>query len=291
MFADLFAVVAPVFVCAGLGYAWVKSGRPFDMDMVSGLVFNFGAPCLVAVTMVHAQMSLELLGTLGAATVVTIAIIGVAGWAILRLLRWPVPAYLPGLMFANTTNMGLALALFAYGTEGLAMAAAVAVISGTGTFTVGTAITSGSVSLKRLLRLPMVYGLLIGLGFQFSGIEPPDWLENSARTLGSMVIPIMLMTLGVSLARLRFRGLWRSAILSALRLAMGFGVSVAVAELFGLEGTARGVLIVLMSMPSAVFNYILALRFAPTADEVAGMVVVSTILSFLLLPALMWYVI
>ncbi|MGY8994099.1 MAG: AEC family transporter [Rhodospirillales bacterium] len=290
MLADLFAVIAPVFVCAGLGFAWARTGRAYDMDMVSGLVFNFGAPCLIAVTIVRTRLTPEVLGTLGAATTVTIAICGFIGWGLLRLLRWPVAAYLPGLMFANTTNMGLALALFAFGPEGLAMAIPVTVIAGTGTFAIGTAIMTGSLSLGQLLRLPTLYGLVVGLIFQLGDIEPPAWLENSAHTLGNMVIPIMLVTLGVSLARLKFHSLRRSAVLAVVRLALGFGVSVGVAALFGLEGMSRGVLIVLMSMPTAVFNYLLALRFSDTADEVAGMVVASTCLSFLLLPALMWYV-
>lgn len=290
LLVGLFGVVAPVFICAGIGYAWVRLGKSYDTETVSGLAANFGAPCLVAVTMARVEIDPATLGSQGLATVVCLVAFGLIGWTVLRLLKWPVQPYLPGLIFANGTNMGLALSLFAFGPEGLAMAAPMAVISGTGTFTVGIAITSGTWSPRRLLALPMVYGLIIGLFFQFSGVPLPYWLERTAEILGSMIIPLMLITLGVSLARLRPGGLTRSASLGALRLAMGFGVSVLVADLFGLEGMARGVLIIQMSMPTAVFNYILALRYGSTADEVAGMVVFSTLASFVLLPGLMWYV-
>jgi len=43
-------------------------------------------------------------------------------------------------------------------------------------------------------------------------------------------------------------------------------------------------------MPVAVFNYLLAIRYRRSPEEVAGAVLVSTILSFLSLPALLWYV-
>ena len=63
-----------------------------------------------------------------------------------------------------------------------------------------------------------------------------------------------------------------------------------VAELFGLTGPARGVVILEASMPVAVFNYLMAERYDRSADEVAGNVVVSTVLSFATLPVVLWYV-
>jgi predicted permease len=58
----------------------------------------------------------------------------------------------------------------------------------------------------------------------------------------------------------------------------------------GLEGAARGVLIVQSSMPVAVFAYLFAVRYERKPEEIAGAVVISTVLSFLTLPLLLWYV-
>ena len=63
-----------------------------------------------------------------------------------------------------------------------------------------------------------------------------------------------------------------------------------VAELFRLEGVDRGVLILQSSMPVAVFNYLLALRYQREPGEVAGMVVLSTLLAFALLPFIVGFV-
>jgi len=78
--------------------------------------------------------------------------------------------------------------------------------------------------------------------------------------------------------------------LSALKLVLCFGIGVAVAEITGLEGVARGTLILMFSMPVALHNYVFAQRFERRADEVAGMVLASTALSFLTLPLLLWAV-
>jgi hypothetical protein len=71
---------------------------------------------------------------------------------------------------------------------------------------------------------------------------------------------------------------------------MGFAVGVTLASLMGLEGTARGVLIIECAMPVAVFNFLYASIYDNRPAEVAGVIVVSTALSFLTLPALLWYV-
>ncbi len=100
----------------------------------------------------------------------------------------------------------------------------------------------------------------------------------------------MLITLGISLARLKVASMPRSLGLSVLRLVMGFAVGIALATALDLEGAERGVLIIQMSMPVAVFNYLFAQRYNTAPEEVAGMVVISTALSFASLPLLLWFV-
>ena len=77
---------------------------------------------------------------------------------------------------------------------------------------------------------------------------------------------------------------------SLIRVVGGFSIGVLIAALFGLEGVERGVLILQSSMPVAVFNYLLALRYQREPGEVAGMVVISTLLAFVLLPFIVSFV-
>ena len=97
----------------------------------------------------------------------------------------------------------------------------------------------------------------------------------------------MLMALGVSLATLKVRSIPRSVLLSVARLVMGFCIGFAMAEAFGLTGAARGVLILQSSMPVAVMNFLFASRYDRAPEEVAGMIVVSTVISFATLPLLL----
>ena len=118
----------------------------------------------------------------------------------------------------------------------------------------------------------------------------PAWLANSTRLLGDLTIPLMLLTLGVSLARLKVTEWKHSLAFSVVRVVGGFAIGLLVAEAFALEGVERGVLILQSSMPVAVFNYLLALRYQREPGEVAGMVLLSTVLAFMLLPFIVAYV-
>ena len=99
----------------------------------------------------------------------------------------------------------------------------------------------------------------------------------------------MLLALGVSLGSLQVRRLGTSLRIAVLRLVLGLAAGLAVAWLFGLEGSARSVLILLSAMPVAVFTYLFAARYGRDSDLVAGAVVLSTLISFATLPLLLWY--
>ena len=115
------------------------------------------------------------------------------------------------------------------------------------------------------------------------------WSDTYGRRL-VVLTGLMLMALGVTIAKLRVRSIQRSVALSALRLGLGFALGVAMAELFGLTGISRGVLILQSAMPVAVMNFLCASRYQCEPEEVAGMIVASTALSFLTLPALLYVV-
>jgi predicted permease len=96
----------------------------------------------------------------------------------------------------------------------------------------------------------------------------------------------MQLTLGVSLARLGIVRFGRSAGLALLKLVVGITAGCAAVWLFELEGLSAGVLILGSAMPVAVFNYMFAERYERSPEEVAGVVVVSTLLALLTIPLL-----
>jgi predicted permease len=290
MLLNILSVIAPVFLCSMLGFLWVKRGLSFDTPFVSRLVMEVGAPCLIFATFMEIELDMDAFKSMAGAAFLAMVLFGLLGAGMLHLLKLDQRTWLPAQMFPNVGNMGLPLCLLAFGDEGLALGLTYFMVNVVFGFTLGMMITSGRMSLQDLLKNPMFHAVLITLLFLFTGARPPEWVLNTTSLLGDFTIPLMLIAMGVSLARFHISSLQRSLLLSSLRIGMGFLVGVGLSALLGLDGVAGGVLILQSAMPVAVFSYLFAVRYNRSPEEVAGTVVLSTLMSFLTLPLLLWFV-
>jgi predicted permease len=283
----ILSVIAPVFVCAGIGFLWGRAGRPFDTRMVGTLALNIGMPCLAFSTLTSLKVSPEAFGTMAGAY--GLALIGflAVGLVVITVLRLPAHTYLPVFTSSNTGNMGLPLCLFAFGPEGLALGIGIFVMSSLFSFTVGWSIYAGRFAADVFYNNPLIYAVIAALAFMIPGVEPPAWLANTTKLMGGLAIPLMIISLGVAIANMRAQGAVTIIGISVVKLLAGFGVGYGLSLALGLEGAARGVLIIECSMPVAVHNYMFAQRFGRNASDTASMILISTVIALALLPALM----
>ena len=227
---------------------------------------------------------------ISAAVVVILLVMLALGGTLIRVMRLKVSTFLPSLLFPNIGNMGLPLCLFAFGETGLALGLTVFLVIFALQMSLGIILVAGRGNLRGLIGQPVLWATAIAVVLVSTGSSLPVWLDNTTSILGGATIPLMLITLGVSLAQLKVAEWKHSLLFSLIRVLGGFCLAVLVAGLFGLEGVDRGVLILQSSMPVAVFNYLLALRYQREPGEVAGMVVLSTLLAFVLLPFIVSFV-
>ena len=288
MLLNILTVIAPVFVCAGIGFTWRKLGHPFDTRMVGALALNLGMPCLVFSSLTRLNVSLTAFAEMVGAYAVVMLCFLFVGLAAIRSLKVPAHTYLPIFTSSNTGNMGLPLCLFAFGSEGLAFGICIFILSSIYSFTVGWSIYAGRLAADVLYNNPLIYAVALALIFMLSDTSPPDWLANTTELISGLAIPLMLVSLGVAIADLRVRRTGKIVIISFIKLVTGFIVGYVVGDIWGMEGAARGVLIIGAAMPIAVHNYMFAQRFDRNSDDTAGMIVISTILSLATLPLLMY---
>ena len=287
MLAALLAAVLPVLLTAGIGYVWTRSGRPLDGATVTPLVADIGTPCLIFSTLARTAIPPEAVATTAGAALAAVAGFAAVGAAVLATAGLRLRTYLPSLTFPNAGNLGLPLALYAFGPEGLGHAIVFFTITSIGNYTIGQAMAAGAVSWRGLARMPILYAAALGLAASIGHVEMPRWLANTVGTIGNLTVPLMLMMLGSSLARLRVASLGRAAAVAAVRLCIGALIGTASAMLFHLDGIARPVLILQSAMPVAVYNYLFALRWNNEPEEIAGLVVISTVGAMVTLPALL----
>ena len=286
MVFEILAIMVPVVLIAGLGVVWTQRGKDFDTTLITNLVYYFGAPALVFSTLSVIEFDAAL-GSFALAAIASFVGFAVLGAPILLALKMPVRTYLSTLMFPNMGNMGLPICLFAFGDAGLVLAVIYFSVAAVAHYTIGVWLLSGERTPTRLFKTPLVYAAGAALIFQGLGATPPGWLANTASLLGGMTIPLLLLTLGVSLATTKVSHLVRGSGIAVLRLSIGFAVGLAISAAFGFTGVERGVVILECTMPVAVFSYLLASRFDRAPEDVAGAIAVSTGLSVITLPLIL----
>ena len=284
-------ITAPVFILGAVGYIWVRLGFEYRVEFVTRLTMTLSVPCLIFVALMTAKIDPAALASLSIASFVAYAIVSVVFIVILKLRGLSFSTYLAPLVFGNTGNLGLPLALFAFGEAGLSYAVVVFAVMAILSFTIGVWVVSGGGSLMRVVKEPIVAATVLGALFLWQGWSTPVFLTNALELIGQMAIPIMLITLGVAVARLETRDMGQAIWLSVLKALVCAAAAWFAARWFGLAPVPTAVLIVQISTPVAVTSYLLAEKYGTEAQPVAGMVVASTILSVITLPLILAFVI
>lgn len=280
-------IVAPVFLLAGVGVAWVRGGWTYDVAFVTRLSMTLSIPCLIFMALVRSHVDPGLLRDTVLASVVAYLVVGVLAWALLRVLGLDMPAYWAPISFGNTGNLGLPIALFAFGQAGFDLAVVVFAVMAILSFTFGVWVVAGGGNPATAVREPLVWGTVAGSIFLALGWSVPEWLGTTLDLAGQMAIPLMLITLGVAIGRLQPRSLWLAFWLCLAKLAVCTAVPLLVGLAFGLPRLSLGVLVLQVATPVAVTSYMLAAKYDARPDDVAGLVVVSTLLSVPAIPILL----
>jgi len=290
MLSEISGILLPVFAIAAVGYGWCKIGIPFERETVARLAMNIAGPCLIVDSLSNLTLPADVVGRMAIGGVAMLMTTAVLGFGVLKLARLPVRTFVPALAIGNTGNLGLPVCLFAFGQEGLGLAIAVFVATSIGQFTMTPMLQSGQSPWKTLVTTPVIYGAVIGTSLLLTGYELPDWVARTINLLGGLLIPLMLLALGNTLGSLKVARLPFASFWGLVRLGTGLVIAVLIAEILGLEGVPRGVLILQGAMPAAVTNYLFAARYDRAPDDVAGIVLMSTLISVLTLPLVVAYV-
>ena len=150
---------------------------------------------------------------------------------------------------------------------------------------------SGGGSPISAIKEPIVWATILGGIFLVNGWMLPTWSVNTLELVGQIAIPVMLITLGVAVARLKPGSFGRAIWLSLAKYTVCISISVAVGIFFALPPIALGVLIIQVSTPVAVTSYMLAEKYEADADQVAGLVMVSTLMSVIAIPVLLAFLV
>ena len=286
LYIKLFEVLFPVFFIIGIGYFLGKKSPKIDTTFITNFGANIGSPAIVFYSVTTTGITFEIF--INYFFYYFLAIIGfsLVGIIFLRFLKKDILMELPPFILPNTGNMGLPICLFAYGSQGLGIAGAIASIIILFHFTLGVFLSSKKFTLDVIIKSPAFYSIIISIIFIYFKIDVPSFIINTTMLLTYATIFLILMSLGIALTRLKVFSFNKALISSLARVIIGPIIGYGIIKSFDLTGVAAGVLLIQCAMPSAILNYLVGSIYSPKriVDNVASMIVVSTILSFITVP-------
>jgi malate permease and related proteins len=292
IYLKLFEVLFPVFFVVGIGYYLGKNNPKLDTTFITNFAANIGTPAMIIYSLTSTGISFNIFKDYFWYYLLAMIIFTLIGIIFLFFLKTKdIIRELPPFIMPNTGNMGLPICLFAYGSQGLGVAASISAIIILSHFTLGIFLADRKFNINVILKNPPFYAIIISVILLYFKVEVPLFIENTTFLLMYATIFLILMSLGISLTRFKVFSFKKAFISSIGRVIFGPIVGFLLIRYFDLQGYAAGVLLIQCSMPSAVLNYLIASIYSPKKiiDSVASTIVVSTVMSFITIPIVVFF--
>jgi len=283
MLERVLGIILPVFSVIALGWLYARRAKP-DMEWVNRISMNVLAPALIFSALASKDFDvvanrLLILGSVG-----VVLGSGLLAWPLAKVLRLDHRTFVPPMMFNNCGNMGLPLAVLAFGPSGFSAMVAVFTISNLLHFTVGAWMIDHHARFGRLLKNPMVWSTVVGFAFALTHPPLPEWASTTFRIVGDALIPMMLLSLGVRLMDVQWSD-WRIGVVGGLVCPLtGIAMAVSLGPILGLDEAQRGLLILFGCLPPAVLNFMVAEQYRQEPGKVASIVLIGNMMSVAFVP-------
>ena len=282
LYSKIFEVLFPVFFVIGIGYYLGKKNPKIDTNFITNFAGNIGTPGMIFYTVTTTGVTFAVFTSYFFYALIMIGGFSIVGLILLFFLKRDLSMELPPMILPNTGNMGIPICLFAYGTQGLGVASAIASVIILFHFTLGVFLAKKNFSFDVVLKSPPVYSIIISILFLYFDLEIPVFLENTTFLLTYATIFLVLMSLGIALSKLKVFAVKETLIYSFIRVIIGPIIGLAFVKFFNLSGVEAGVMFIQASMPSAVLTFLISEIYAPKkiSNSIASTVALSTFMSF-----------
>jgi len=284
----ILSIIFPVFAIAGIGYLYGRFKRP-DMALANQLNMDLFVPLLVFAALSSKSFEMASYTHLAIAGVAVILGSGLLALPFVYLLKVDYRTFIPAMMFNNSGNMGLPLALLAFGEKAMPAAIVLFAVEMALHFSLGIYFLDRRIRLFGMVRVPVIMATILGLAFSALDITLWDPLQIMIRMLGDVAIPLLLFSLGVRLTEISFKD-WQLGVASAILCpATGLAIVWMISPLLNLPPMQQSLLIVFGALPPAVLNYLLAEQYKQEPEKVASIVLLGNLGSLVVMPFALAY--
>ena len=287
MYQEIISITGPVFLLIFLGFAVSKFKIEIHEKTLGFLLTHIGSPCLIFHTLSTTNIELNILLEIFFAAISVIFISSILALIVLKLFKEEFSPYFSCLIHPNSANLALPLSILTYGETGLMYAIPYYIVVAISQNTFGYLTILGSFRFLYLLYHPIFVLTLLGLIVMTHKISLPLVIINTTNYLGQIVIPISLILLGYSLSNLQVKNFIKGFFYTPARFFLCLGSALLVLLLMDISGVKAGVILIMSTMPVALLNYIFTVQVNKDTTTVAGLVVISTISTLIILPFLL----
>jgi predicted permease len=293
----ILSIILPVFIIIGVGYAYARlRGDTVTSDMtgVNRLSIEVLGPLMVFTALASKDFDIAHNSTLILAGVLISLGSGLLAWPVARLLGYDVRSFVPPMMYNNCGNMGLPLAVLAFGPSGLPEAVALFMACSLVYFSIGIKIIETGrggrrTAFLKFLASPMMLAMMSGMVFAILHVSLPEPLFQALKILGEASIPIMLFALGVRMMDVNFKS-WHIGLVGAMVCPIaGLAVAWILDGMLTLTPVQRGQMYLFASLPPAVFCFMVAEQYQQEPDKVASIVLLGNLAALVFVPTGLWF--
>jgi len=289
MIYQIFNIIFPMVAIVLAGYFYAAKYQP-NIDAVNSINITIFLPALMFSVLSKESFYLQNYQELALSAVMIVLGSGCIAWLFAKLLGVNLKTFIPPMMFNNTGNVGLPIAVLAFGEVALGAAVVFFAIEMLLHFTLGASLLSRRANLVSVFKSPVLLATLAGLSVNLFAIEIWVPAMQTLNLLGQATIPLLLFTLGVRLIGVNFDD-WKLGVLGAVLCPLsGIIVALLMVGVFEFEGLHYQQLILFSVLPPAVLNHMMAEKYQQQPKTVASIVMMGNMGSLIVLPITLFFI-
>lgn len=305
--------VVPSFTIAFAGFFLGKMDRRRELNQktISNMVYYFFTPCLIFSSLHKRSFDFGEFALIGGSAVALIAFMIPLAFYFKKKQGVKENGFCLPIIFMNTGNISLPMALLLFGNDGLAKSILFHMANILLLYSLGVYLVSGKTDLLQFLKIPALYATMAGI---VAATLPSDLpivargafsaLEKGIDLLALGAIPMLIINLGYSMSETRLSALKEGCAGAGLRLLGGPLLGFALVFAFRRLGwtpvghgydplmylgfrTTEAIIVLNASMPGPVMAYLLNVKFDNCPQKAAAMLAVGTLGGMITIPVVL----
>ena len=294
---NILTTIVPIFSVVFLG--WGARARGFMPAAFLGpankLVYHLAIPAMIFSAISKGSLKAQFEPAVLWVCLGAVSTVFLAAWGAGRLICRPrarIGTFMQSAFHANLGYVGLAVAYYHLGQEGLVRASIVAgfimilqnVLAVVALQTYGEPISTGSGHSRAVLKIlgnPVILSATAGIFFSLSGSVLPQVIDRSLQILSSLALPLALLLIGASLSleMLRRDVLGALSVVCLLKLVVLPAIGFSLFRYLAIPADSYLPALILLASPTATLTYVMAEEMRGDPNFAVAAISACTLLS------------